>query len=496
MKKTRLLALVLALVMVVAIFAACGDVEPEETTTAATTTEATTTEATTNEGTTAATTTEAPTETTTEATTADPRLDQGGRVVTIASAFIGDMTPTPGTSEFHDNWQAVYDSVAEDLNIELQLISGPHEYADAMPFLMSGDLESIGDISNGKIHIVFPMAINGYAAQLNTDEMANFGLNVTDENAFFQPYTTAMSLNGDIYGCLWNGPYFVCEFGWCMFVNLDYVNEYGGETDIFQTVRDMNWTWEKFLDLQEKCTKDLDGDGTIDIWGSGEHSYGQEIYTIPGGATVYYDEASGKYLSGLSRVETQEALQFAQNYYNSGFCETSTGYGDIHRMFIAGEVAMQWGEQWNTAPGNYFDGADTNYGILPIPKHADAQTYTNVLGGVKSFYLMKGNEDFELNAFVLQKLGEAFTDTDAVWDTFLTENAAGNEQSVEMVQDYIWGQYATTVTDYSWTNWTELQQWYRENVYFPIVTGKSTIAEVVGAQDASFQSIIDNVFGQ
>ena len=468
MKKTRLLALLLALVMVVALFAACGNTEPEETT-----------------------------EATTEATTAAPvDIDQGGRTVTIASAFIGDMTPKVGESAFHDEWQAVYDNLAADLNVKFELVSGAHEYADAVPTIMAADWDDLGDIVEGKVHYWVPGAVQGYIAQLNTDEMVAMGLNVADEKAFFQPYTTAMNLNGRIYSVGWNGPYSVCEFGWAMFVNIDYLNQYGGVADIFQVVRDMDWTWEKFLDLQEKCAQDLDGDGNIDIWGSGEHSYGQEIYTIPGGATVYYDAASDKYLSGLSRVETQEALQFAQNYYNSGFCETTNGYGDIHKKFIAGEVAMQWGEQWNTAPGNYFDGADLNYGIIPIPKHSNATTYTNVLGGVKSKFLFTNNSEFAQNAVVLQKMGEAFTDTDKVWDTFLTENAAGNEESVEMVQNYIWGQYSTTVTDYSWASWGELQQWYRDNVYFPIVTGKGTVAEIVGEQDTAFQRQIDAIFAQ
>ena len=66
MKKTRILALVLALVMVVSLFAACGgNTEPEETTNTSATTEATT-EATTTPS------TEVTTEATTEATTEEP----------------------------------------------------------------------------------------------------------------------------------------------------------------------------------------------------------------------------------------------------------------------------------------------------------------------------------------------------------------------------------------------------------------------------------------
>ena len=173
MKKTRLLALVLALVMVVTLFAACGNTEPEETT-EATTTEATTTEATTTEATT---------------TAAPDKIDQGGRTVQIASAFIADYTPKVGESAYHDAWQQVYDDLAAELNIEFEMISGPHEMAEALPYIMGGDFDALGDIANGKPLYWIPLAVNGYISQLNTDEMVALGLNVGDENAFFQPFS-------------------------------------------------------------------------------------------------------------------------------------------------------------------------------------------------------------------------------------------------------------------------------------------------------------------
>ena len=87
---TRLLAMLMAVLMVASMFAACGGSEdPATTTTAATTTAATTTEATTTAGTTtAATTTEATTTeaTTTEATTTpEPAVDLDGYVLSIVN---------------------------------------------------------------------------------------------------------------------------------------------------------------------------------------------------------------------------------------------------------------------------------------------------------------------------------------------------------------------------------------------------------------------------
>ena len=505
MKKTRLVALLLALVMVAGLFAACNGTEPETTTTAATTTEATTTEATTTEATTTeATTTEATTEdteATTEATTEAPAgLDLGGREWTYVdgSANTFHMYPYDDLeSEYATTWREKWAELEDTYNFTLtKLEGGGDDVAGKITLITAGDWDSLGDTLITKPLEWVVLAVNGYIAALNSDECKANGLDVADSKAFFQPFTQAMQLKGNVYAAQWAGTYNSAAFGWCIYFNPEYISQYGGIDDLFQVVRDMKWDWETFLDLQQKCTVDTDGDGTFDIWGSGEHSYGQEIFTIPGGSIVFYDETDGKYKSGFAQTATQEALQFAQDYYNSGYCETEHGYGSIHRLFNEGKVAMQWGENWNTSADDMgFVNSQITFGIVPIPKHSSADTYANVLGGVPGLTLPKGNSHFAENCAVLQVLGEAFTSDD--WaDSYAAEEIQGNENSLDMVLNYIWGDHATVYLDLGWAEWETMENYFRNNIYFPIVTGKSGVAEICEQYNAEFQANIDAIFHQ
>ncbi len=496
MKRTRILALTLAVLMLAGIFAACAGTEPETTTTEATTTEATTTEATTTEATTTeATTTEA---TTTEATTAEPKLDLGGRELTIVDRSSGTMYIYPDDPEGNEsdaNFKAAWDAVQDEYNFVLSMPGGLKLDA-VLTNIYAGDTDANGDIYMCKPLEWVTLALNGYLAALNSDQIKATGFDVYDPAAFHQDFTQAMQIYNKIFACQWAGDYSVVSFGWCVYFNIDYVDQYGGESDLFQVVRDMKWDWEKFMDLQQKCAKDLDGDGVYDIWGSGEHSYGQEIYTIPGGAIVYLDEETGKYMSGLTLPETEEALQFAQNYFNSGYCETSTGYGKIHAMFNQGMVALQWGEKFNTTSQSAgFRESTIRYGLVPLPKHPDAETYVNVLGGVPGCTLFAANSHFEENAQILYALGKTFT-SDGWKDNYCEVELQGNEDSLDMVCNYIWGEHGTSVFDLIWGEKETLLNTFRNDTYFPIVTGNGSIAEICEAQNAIIQGNLDALFHQ
>ncbi|MDD6262902.1 MAG: hypothetical protein PUA83_07465 [Clostridiales bacterium] len=486
MKKTRLLALLLALCMVAALFAACGNTEPDETT-AATTTAADTTAA----DTTAADTTAADT------TVPENKLDLGGRTFTIRDNASNTMQIYPKDefqSAYYDAWRDLWAEIEETYNFTFEKLDHC-DFAQLMTYITAGDTDAIGDILVTKPLDWIPLATNGYIAALNSDECKANGLDIYDSKAFYQDFTQAMSVYNNIYAAQWVGDYNGASFGWCIYYNIDYVSQYGGVDSLYQVVRDMDWTWETFIDLQKKCTQDTDGDGTVDIWGSGEHAYGTEMFTIPGGDIVIYDEAQNKYVSNITSAAAQEALQFAQTQYNSGYCETSNGYGNIHRMFKSGEVAMVWGEKWNTSADDMLVNVDFNMGLVPLPKHESAETYANVLGGVPGTVLLKANSNFAQNCAMLQALGEAFTNED--WTgSYCEEELQGNEESLEMVLNYIWGEHGTTYLDLAWGNNDLLLNVFRNDIFFPVVTGKNSVSEVVQAQNATFQANIDEVFGQ
>ena len=471
MKKTRLLALILALVMVVALFAACGTEEPEQTTTEATTTEATTAEA--------------------------EKLNLGGRTFVITDCAANTMQIYPKDEfqgAYYDDWRNLWSEIESEYNFTLRV--GDYIGMDTITtYLNSGDVDLIGDVLVCKPTEWVSLASNNYLAALDGEEAKANGLHIDDPNAFYQDFTQAMALYGKVYAAQWVGDYNGASFGWCIYYNIDYVSEFAGIDSLYQVVRDMDWTWEKFLDVQQKCAQDLDGDGVYDIWGSGEHAYGTEMFTIPGGDIVVYDEATGKYVSNITSAAAQEALQFAQNQYNSGYNETENGYGNIHRMFKVGDVNMVWGEKWNTSADDMLVNVDVNMGLVPMPKHASAETYANVLGGVPGTVLFKSNSNFAQNCAMLQVLGESFTNKD--WTgSYCEVELQGNEESLEMVLNYIWGEHSTTYLDLAWAHGDMLLNVFRNDVFFPIVTMNKSVSEIVNAQNSIIQANLDEILGQ
>ncbi|MBR6772003.1 MAG: hypothetical protein IKM29_01290 [Clostridia bacterium] len=133
--------------------------------------------------------------------------------------------------------------------------------------------------------------------------------------------------------------------------------------------------------------------------------------------------------------------------------------------------------------------------MLNFRKAEDAETYANVLGGVPGTVLFKANSHFAENCAMLRVLGESFTNHD--WTgAYCDEEFQGNEESLEMVLNYIWGEHSTTYFDLAWAHGDMLLNKFRNDVFFPIVTEKKSVAEIVTAQDAIFRANIDELFGQ
>jgi hypothetical protein len=118
-----------------------------------------------------------------------------------------------------------------------------------------------------------------------------------------------------------------------------------------------------------------------------------------------------------------------------------------------------------------------------------------VLGGVPGCTLFAANSPFEENAQILYALGKTFT-SDGWKDNYCEVELQGNEDSLDMVCNYIWGEHGTSVFDLIWGEKETLLNTFRNDTYFPIVTGNGSIAEICEAQNAIIQGNLDALFHQ
>ena len=102
-------------------------------------------------------------------------------------------------------------------------------------------------------------------------------------------------------------------------------------------IPDQDWTWDDFLRIVEKVTKDTDGDGVVDQYGTCGFSWQQAAYS---NGALFYDEQTDT--ASFSDVSMIEAITFLRELY--GVCDqdqVST------QQFDEGQVAFQ--------PMNYSD---------------------------------------------------------------------------------------------------------------------------------------------
>ena len=172
---TRLLAMLMAVLMVASMFVACGGSEEPATTTEATT--AATTEATTTAATTAATTTAA---TTTEATTTEaPAVDLDGYVLSIVGGSA--LLPTQDADGSYTNaMQEEYADLLLDLEAEygfaVEAATAPEgNYIEAMTAAAMGGI-SYGEVAYAQQYVVWPLAKNNAVIALDSEEVVEAGM--------------------------------------------------------------------------------------------------------------------------------------------------------------------------------------------------------------------------------------------------------------------------------------------------------------------------------
>ncbi len=416
----------------------------------------------------------------------------GGRTFTIASSWAsGIWRAFPEESAQMEEKQAIYDQLEKDLDIKIEILDGAHDAQGVIPSLMAGDIPS--DVVDFKIHGWMPLAVQGLILPYDDPRLVEGGLNVNDPNVFFQPFpfTQAQNWNGKIYGAMWGGKHFVPEFGWCIYFNKQLVAD-AGVTDLYQVVRDGKWDWNFFRELALKCTKDYDADGKIDVYGVGTFGYGSEIFTNPGSAIIRNED--GKMKVVLSEPGALDALEFTRQFAVLDKVRHPDGYGDVHRQFTDGKVAMVWGEQWNThGDGMQFRTTEVDYGLVPMPKAPGEDHYVNVLGGVHSVSIYAGHSDEDLKAiaYIFSEMGRRFTDNE--WQEYYLENdLRGDREALEMVMDYIWPH---TVTDYVWCS-VPILEFFRNNIYLPMTEGQGTAVQLVDKYQAELQVMVDELFRQ
>ena len=145
-------------------------------------------------------------------------------------------------------------------------------------------------------------------------------------------------------------------------------------------------TYSEFLEVGRKVTRDLDGDGNLDVWLSHRDTkpiWWQRFFDY---YTFYIAASGGKTLfDGAEIIFNNEAsvkvFDLFQQIYKEGLFAKTTFVGDA---FILEKLATQIAGPWHVAHVEKFKTPDFEYGIFPIPVPDDYQGPLYTFGDFKN----------------------------------------------------------------------------------------------------------------
>ena len=145
------------------------------------------------------------------------------------------------------------------------------------------------------------LVANGVAAPVKYDFSAE---------KWNQATLNAWSIGGNYYGMSTGAS----EPRGCVYFNKRLMEESGID---WNTIYDMQaagtWTWAAFEELCKKATRDIDNDGTIDVWGvsgSGDDMY--VLATFGNGGSFFDFDAEGKLQPTMGSQATVDALNWGK----------------------------------------------------------------------------------------------------------------------------------------------------------------------------------------
>ncbi|KKC45894.1 MULTISPECIES: ABC transporter substrate-binding protein [Paenibacillus] len=203
------------------------------------------------------------------------------------------------------------------------------------------------------------------------------------------------------------------------------------------------WSWDTFLDLAKKATKDTDNDGKIDVFGfSGWANDAFKHFTAANGGSVV-DDRDGK--EGLSDPKTIEAAEFVKRLYNvENVVKVKTGdktNWEESNTFKDGDVALFTAAEWQL-PDLKFE-----VGLVPIPNGPQGSkeiTYANTAQSGK--FIPKGVKDPKLVYQIYEETFDIPQIEEYPGQDYL-ESLYTDEADIKMMREHIAGTGKITLDD-------------------------------------------------
>ena len=282
-----------------------------------------------------------------------------------------------------------------------------------------------------------------------------------------QRATEQLTVNGQCYLQLNYIPYTGMLFTHCMFYNHNVAEKYLTES-MYDLVRNGKWTIDKFLEVTENATQDINGDSVYDE----NDNYGFMASFGSVGIFTYSCDQDMVSVSKDGEVNIEiytEKMQDIVEKVNKLCYEGNRSYvkgvakeADIAKMFANGQSLFYAGFLSDALL--YFRDMKDDYGLLPFPKYDENQEhyYTSVSGGTGMLGIPLTVADPDFTGLITEALAiESYNSVrPAIYNTVMEDKLLRDEDSVEMYQTLLDGirvefavVYVSSNSDIPFTLW-------------------------------------------
>ena len=324
--------------------------------------------------------------------------DMGGKTIVIADAnWIGGDASTP-EKQF---CAKVLEEIEKDYNCNIEVIA---------PNMSTLEQDITTAAAGGKVFaniINFQAEFNsiydsGIIAEVSTIE--NLGL---DTNAWLEASSGFGTRNGIQYGVGFMQQQ-------CQSLNLnviafnkDLAAQYGIE-DMYELVRNGEWTFEKFEEICQTIT--TKSNGTVKGMINGYMCMG--FFGLANDVDLITLK-DGKYTYNGMDDKMLNALQFCQDFHKKGLYPSEYYFGQDYgltesNVFMDRKTLFHLSDYWVVSEV-FAMGMPDDYGILPYPKGPDAEDYVGIATNARNYCFIKGDPDIEDAAAILVALEAKFT---------------------------------------------------------------------------------------
>lgn len=219
---------------------------------------------------------------------------------------------------------------------------------------------------------VFRMSLDGILAPLRNDLLRDMGgyefIDVQDGEVWNQGVVDIFTKDNQTLALSDN--FGVSDV---LYFNRDLLEDSGYTSDqIYEWIENGEWDFDKYAEVLANCTRDIDNDGVIDVYGmvgNGQPEFKSAV--VSNGGAFFRVDSTGKFYLAANEQATIDAMEWAEElWYHYNYPQPAGSSWDYYyEAFKSGKAVFYMGAMWELQNGNPLYGLEDNFdfGVAVFP---------------------------------------------------------------------------------------------------------------------------------